>query len=171
MATRILVGILAVLIAGVTAAGADARRPEPDGRGLATDARRPAPEAQERPVPSDSTRLTVSGCTRGVVFTVGDRLEHEPGRSDVPPGRRFRLAGSKTLLTEIRKHEGSRVQITGLVRTSQLADPAGINVGGGVRISPGPSPTAPNAGRDPNFNQVVFDLESWQPLPESCPTR
>jgi hypothetical protein len=139
--------------------------------GAAAEAGRAAPGAQERPVPPDSTRITVSGCAKGVVFTVGPRLEHEPGRSDVPPGRRFRLAGSRTILAEIRKQEGSMVTITGLVRTSQLADPGGVNVGGGVRVSPGPSPTSPNVGRDPNFNQVVFDVESWQPRPESCPKR
>ena len=50
---------------------------------------------QEREVPKDSVRITVPGCARGRLFVVVPRLEHVPGRSDGPPGKRFRLQGPR----------------------------------------------------------------------------
>lgn len=127
--------------------------------------------AQEREVPKDSMRITVPGCARGRVFVVGPRAEHEPGRSDVPPGKRFRLQGPREVLDEIRKREGSMVQLTGLVRKSDMTAP-GVNLGGGVRVSPGATaPGAGSPGRNSTFEETIFDVESWQPRPESCPSR
>lgn len=128
------------------------------------------PSAQEREVPKDSVRITVPGCARGRLFVVGPRSEHEPGRSDIAPGRRFRLAGNKDALAEIRKREASMVQLTGLIRRSDV-NPPGISLGGGVRISPGMPPTTSSPGRNSGFDEVVFDVESWQPLPGSCPAK
>ena len=42
--------------------------------------------AQERkPVPKDSVRVFVPGCTKGYIFTAGRRTEDQPGSLDVPP--------------------------------------------------------------------------------------
>ena len=128
--------------------------------------------AQEREVPKDSTRISIPGCTKGRAFIVGIRAD-EPVRSDVEPGRRFRLSGPKKLLDEIKKQEGNMVEVTGLVRKSQLGGPGGISTGGGrVRIGGGP-PREPlgGPGRDVGYNEAVLDLESWRPLPESCQLR
>ena len=125
--------------------------------------------AQEKPVPADSMRLSIPGCSRGVVFTVVRSPEHE-SRSAVAPGRRFRLAGPKALLDEIKAREGTVIEVTGLVRKGQL-DPAGIPLGGGVRIGPAPSPVGSSPGRDPNFNQIVLDVEGWRALAGECPSR
>ena len=57
--------------------------------------------AQEKPVPKDSIRISIPGCSKGTAFTVMESPEHE-SRSSVAPGRRFRLAGKKDLLKEIR---------------------------------------------------------------------
>lgn len=131
-----------------------------------------AAAAQDRKPPDDSTRISVPGCARGRTFTVGRTPEHEPIRSAVEPGRRLRLAGKKALMNEIKKHEGSMIEITGLIRKSQLAGPGGVTVGG-VRIGGGP-PVA-GAGspvyNDPRYNQTVIDVESWRPLAEPCPRR
>lgn len=127
--------------------------------------------AQEKEVPKDSMRITVPGCARGRVFVVGPRTEHEPGRSDVPPGKRFRLQGNREVLDEIRKREDSMVLLTGLVRKSDMTAP-GVNLGGGVRVSPGATaPGASSPGRNSTFEETIFDVESWQPRPESCPAR
>jgi hypothetical protein len=131
--------------------------------------------AQEREVPKDSTRVSVTGCTKGRTFIATPRSEPEPVRSDVEPGRRFRLSGPKQVLDEIRKQEGMLVEVTGLVRKSQLSPAAGVTLGKGrVRIGGGPmnrDPTQSDPRRDPMYNEVVMDVESWRPLPESCPKR
>jgi hypothetical protein len=123
--------------------------------------------AQEKPVPKDSERISVPGCAKGVVFTVTESPEHE-SRSSVAPGRRFRLAGPKRLLDEIKQREGTVIEVTGVVRKGQI-DQSGVPIGGGVRIGPGPSPLGGSVGRDANFNQIVLDVEGWRQLPGDCP--
>ena len=61
------------------------------------------------------------------------------------------------------------VEITGLVRKSDMAGPGGVSIlGGRVRIG-GATPRDPV--RDPMYNQVVIDVEGYQLLPDPCPTR
>lgn len=117
----------------------------------------------------------MTGCTKGRTFIVTPRSETEVVRSDVEAGRRFRLSGEKKIVEEIRKQEGMLVEVTGLVRKSQLHPPAGVSVGKGrVRIGGGPmnrDPIQSDPRRDPMYNEVVIDVESWRPMPESCPKR
>lgn len=130
-------------------------------------------QAQERKVPKDSSRISIPGCAKDRTFIVAEAPEHEPVRSDVEAGRRFRLSGPKTILNEIKVHEGSMVEVTGLVRTSQLT-PGGVSIAGGrIRIG-GAMPQGSiyaDPRRDPLYNQVVIDVESWRQLPDPCPTR
>jgi hypothetical protein len=123
---------------------------------------------QEKPVPEDSIRISIPGCSRGVMFTVTESPEHE-SRSLVAPGRRFRMAGKRELLDEIRGREGTMIEVTGIVKKSQV-DQSGVAVGDRVRISPGPTPGA-GVSNNPNFNQNILDVEGWRQLAGSCPTR
>jgi hypothetical protein len=130
--------------------------------------------AQEREVPRDSERVYIPGCAKGRTFTVAEPPEHEPVRSPVEPGRRFRMSGPKKVLDEIKARELSMLEITGLVRKAHLNDFGGVSIAGGrVRIGGG----VPQAGingdprRDPLYNEVVIDVESWRALPEECPKR
>src|SRR4051794_13129319 len=71
--------------------------------------------AQEaKPVPKDSVRVFVPGCSKGLIFTAGERTEDAPG-APVPVGMHLRMKGSKDLMAEIKGHEGSRIEITGLM--------------------------------------------------------
>lgn len=125
--------------------------------------------AQERSVPSDSTRITIPGCARDRAFIVGRPEGHETSATDIQPGRRFRLSGPRHVLDDIKKHEGTMVQITGLVRKADMAGPGGVTMfGGRVRIG---GTTPRDAVRDPMYNQVVIDVEGFQLLPDRCPTR
>ncbi len=129
--------------------------------------------AQEREVPSDSARISIPGCSRGRTFIVGDRIEGETVRSDIEPGRRFRMAGERTLLDEIEARSRTMLEITGLVRRAQLAGPGGIVLGGGrIRIGGAP-PQAPmsDPSRSPGVLQATIDVESWRELPRPCPDR
>jgi hypothetical protein len=73
------------------------------------------------------------------------------------------------MMAEIKKQQSMMIEVTGLVRQSDLAGPGGVSVGG-VRIGGGP----PQAGRADGRQNVgtldaVLDVESWRPLSTACP--
>ena len=127
--------------------------------------------AQEKPIPNDSTRLGVPGCAYDRLFIVDISPEHEMPRSDMKPGRRLRLSGPKKLLAEIKARQGDMVELTGLVRKSDLIEQGVGLAGGRVRIMPGRSPVGSTAGRDSGVSQSVIDVESWRLLNARCPAR
>lgn len=129
--------------------------------------------AQERkPVPKNSVRVFIPGCSTGYVFTAGRRTEDQPGGSAVPEGMHLRMNGPKQLMAEIKSQEGSRIEITGLMKKGQNG-PDGVSIGGGVRISPGPVGAGggimPNPGA--GASQVMIDVEGWRVVPGDCPSR
>jgi hypothetical protein len=123
---------------------------------------------EEKKVPKDSVRISVPGCTRGYVFTAGRRTADEPGSVSVPEGMHFRMNGPKTLMAEIKAHEGSMIQIVGITKRGQFK-PDGVAVGGGVRVGPGPR--SGGIGGSPVEGQNSIDVEGWRPVDGSCPTR
>jgi len=129
--------------------------------------------AQEREVPRDSVRVSIPGCSKGSAFVVGVSPEKERTSIEIAAGRRFRLTGKKPLLQEIRKREGTMIEVTGIIRRSDLPGPGGISTGGGrVRIGGGPpvdsGGVSPN--RAPASANAILDVEGWRPLAESCPS-
>ena len=126
--------------------------------------------AQEnKPVPKDSVRVAIPGCSKGSIFTVGRRTVDEPGSTDVPEGMHLRMNGPKKVMTEIKARERSMIVITGLMKKGQ-PKPDGVPIGGGIRIAPGPGPGS-NLGSSPNVNQVFIDVEGWRPIAGDCPSR
>jgi hypothetical protein len=125
--------------------------------------------AQEREPPKDSERLTITGCAYNRTFISASTAEHETIKSGVAEGRRFRLSGPGKLLDEIKARKGRMVEVTGLVKKSDVADPGGLKIGGGrIRIGgQGPS----NPSNDSAYSQAVLDVEGWRVLAESCPDR
>lgn len=122
--------------------------------------------AQERPVPSDSTRIAIAGCARDRVFIVDEPAGREIAATGIQPGRRFRLSGPRRVLDDIKQREGTMVVITGLVRKNDVAGPGGVTMlGGRIRIG-GAAPRDPV--RDPMYNLVVIDVEGFQLLPDRC---
>jgi hypothetical protein len=126
--------------------------------------------AQEKPVPKDSERIFIPGCAHNRVFTVGPRREDQPGRSDIAPGTRMLMNGAKKLLSDIKSHQSDEMELTGLIRKSDMQQP-GVKIGSHVRIGPGPSPTGSNPGRDYYSNQIMIDVEGWRPLTGTCPAK
>lgn len=126
--------------------------------------------AQERPVPKDSARLLISGCARGRVFTVHHDPSHESRGYRLEEGMKLRLEGPKAVLNDIKAHEVSMIEITGLMKQSDIVQP-GIGIAGGrVRITP-VMPAGRSAARDPGPPTPVIDVESYQLLNSSCPKR
>jgi len=130
--------------------------------------------AQEQAkVPKDSARIAIPGCTRDRVFIVAEAPDHEPVGTRLEPGRRFRLAGKRELLDDIKRREGTMVEVTGLVRKADLEGSGGVRLfGGRVRIG-GAQPQAPlsDVQRNSTYAEVVLDVESYRMLTESCPAR
>jgi hypothetical protein len=125
--------------------------------------------AQEtRPVPDDSVRVFLPGCTRGYVFTAGPRTEEHPGSPGIADGMHLRMSAPRETIDEIRRREGTMIELTGLVRKDQMVRD-GVDIGR-VRITPGPSPGG-GSRPGPASNQVVIDVESWRPIPGRCPSR
>ena len=127
--------------------------------------------AQEnKPVPKGSVRVFVPGCTRGQVFTAGRRTQDEPGSVDIPEGMHLRMNGPKKMMAEIKAHEGSMIQIIGLMKEGQFK-PGGVGIGGGVRIAPGPAPGSGVLPGNPSGGQILIDVEGWRPVAGNCPSR
>ena len=122
----------------------------------------------ERPVPKDSQRLSISGCARGRVFTVGRDPEHESRGFELAEGMKLRLEGQKKVLEEIKAREASMVEITGLMKQSDTVQPGVGLAGGKVRITP-VMPNSRTPGRDPGPSPPVLDVESYRLLNSSCP--
>jgi hypothetical protein len=129
--------------------------------------------AQERPVPKDSSRVSIAGCARNRTFIVGRAPEGEPVRSDIEPGRRFKMNGAKPTLADIKAHERTLIEVTGLVRQADLDPPRGIGIGSRVRIGGGQpqSPIGSGPATSPSYAEAIIDVEGWRALPGECPQR
>ena len=126
--------------------------------------------SQERPVPKDSTRLSISGCARGRVFTVGRDPEHESSSFVVELGTKIRLEGDKKVLADIKAREASMVELTGLMKQSDVRPP-GIGIAGGrVRITP-VMPNGRTSTPGPGPSPPILDVESYRLLNASCSNR
>ena len=125
---------------------------------------------EQKPVPKDSVRVSIPGCSKGYVFTAGRRTADQPGSVDIPEGMHLRMNGPKKLMTEIKAHEGSMIEITGLMKKGQYG-PDGIGIGGGVRISPGQNPTGGGMPGLATTRQIAIDVEGWRTAAGDCPSR
>ncbi len=125
---------------------------------------------EKKPVPKDSVRVFVPGCTKGFIFTAGRRTEDEPGSLVIPEGMHLRMNGPKKMMAEIKAQEGSMIEITGLMKKGQYK-PGGVGIGGGVRIEPGPVSAGGSLSGSPGVNQLLVDVEGWRPIVGACPSR
>jgi hypothetical protein len=127
-------------------------------------------QAQEtKPVPKDSVRVAVPGCTKGYVFTAGARTTDVPGYAEIREGMHLRMNGPKKIMAEIKAHEGSLIEVTGLMKKGQYQE--GVGIGGGVRVAPAPGPGTSGLPGNPGGGQAWIDVEGWRPLVGGCPSR
>jgi hypothetical protein len=129
-----------------------------------------APLAQERkPVPKDSVRVFIPGCSKGYMFTAGHPSEDQPGGAAVPEGMHLRMNAPKSMMADIKGHEGSMLEITGLIKKGQFAQD-GIGIGRGVRVTGGSSPTDPGLTRSAaGASPLMIDVEGWRRIAGECP--
>jgi hypothetical protein len=130
----------------------------------------PLAAQENKPVPKDSVRVFIPGCTKGYIFTAGHRTEDQPGSVNIPEGMHLRMNGPKKMMSEIKAHEGSMVEIAGVMKKGQY-EPGGVGIGGGVRISPGTAPMGGGLSPNPGVSQVMIDVEGWRPIVGECRSR
>jgi hypothetical protein len=82
----------------------------------------------------------------------------------------MRMNGPKKMIAAIKAHEGSMVEITGLMKRGQY-NPEGVGIGGGVRIGPGPAPTGGSLSATTVTSQILIDVEGWRTAVGDCPSR
>jgi hypothetical protein len=124
---------------------------------------------EQKPVPKDSVRVFIPGCSKGYVFTAGRRTEDQPGGAAVPEGMHLRMSGPKKMMAEIKAQEGSRIEITGLMKKGQAGD--GVGLGGGVRVTGGPPVAGGSRMAAPGASQIIIDVEGWRRVAGDCPSR
>ena len=125
---------------------------------------------EQKPVPKDSIRVSIPGCTKGYIFTAGRRTLDEPGSVSVPEGMHFRMNGPKKLIAEIKAQEGSMIEIIGVTKRGQYKSD-GVGIGGGVRVSPGSGSMGGSLPGSPVASQISIDVEGWRPVEGRCPSR
>jgi len=123
---------------------------------------------EPKPVPKDSMRVHLPGCSKGYAFTVGRRATEESLSTSLPEGTHLRMNGKKELMTQIKAREGSMIEITGLMKKGQYEQ--GIAIGAGVRIGPGSNPAAGRPSSPVN-DQIGIDVEGWRQIEGRCPSR
>jgi hypothetical protein len=122
---------------------------------------------ETKPVPKDSMRVHLAGCSKGYAFTVR-RAAEESLSTSLPEGTHLRMNGKKELMTQIKAREGSMIEITGIMKKGQYEQ--GIAIGAGVRIGPGSNgPTGRPSS--PVNDQVGIDVEGWRQIEGRCPSR
>jgi hypothetical protein len=103
------------------------------------------------------------------VFTVGRDPDHE-STSVVALGTKIRLEGEKKVLADIKAREGTMVELTGLMKDSDVVQP-GIGLAGGrVRITP-VMPNGRTGARDAGPPPPILDVEGYRMLNAPCPNR
>ena len=115
-------------------------------------------------------RVAIPGCVKGYIFTTGKRTIDEPGSVNVPEGTHFRMNGPKKLINEIKAQEGSMIILTGLTKKDQYM-PGGVPIGGGVRVSGGPTMAGSTPGGSPVASQATIDVEGWRAVEGRCPSK
>ncbi len=137
----------------------------------------PQAPPQEKPVDENSARVTLPGCINGRSFIVVEGSEDRPVSGvNIAPGRVFRLAGRRSVIQDIRRREGTAVEITGVVRKNDISGTTQgtpIDSAGRIRIGGGPMTQDPTrvTGRDPLGGVPVLDVESFRPINAECPTK
>ena len=119
---------------------------------------------EKKPVPKDSVRIAIPGCTKGYVFTAGPR-DTDEGSAPVPEGTHLRMNGPKALMKEIKEQEGKRIEITGLIKRGQTLD-GGVGIGG-ARVTGAPPPGGMRA--DVGGGLLMIDVEGWRHVLGACP--
>lgn len=129
--------------------------------------------AQEKPKPdANSLEVVVRGCANGRAL-VPHNIEGTVATPSTLVGKTLRLNGPKQVLEGIKKEKGRLIEVTGLVRKSDLQGAGPGVVVGGTRIEFGTSPmssdpTRADPARQAMINVVNMDASGFRVLSTAC---
>jgi hypothetical protein len=122
---------------------------------------------QESP-DKNSIELVVRGCLKGKELTADQISGSDELANEV--GTLFRLSAKGQVSDEIKRQNGHRIEVTGLVKKTALVEP-GFKLGGSrVVIGGYPMSTDPtkNPARNPQRRIVPMDVTQVEMIAESC---
>jgi len=127
---------------------------------------------ETKKIPEDSVEIATTGCLKGRVFTATQPREDFMRRGPNVTGRSFRLNGPKPVMEVVKTHDGSLVEIIGLVRKNDLRDSGvGTRIGNTKVVIGAPRSGDPmQSARAPVPEGIaVMDASSINPLDDRCP--
>jgi hypothetical protein len=136
----------------------------------------PQPQSKEaqpqepKPIPKGSVEVLTTGCLKGKAFSAMGPREDGLRRGPDVRGRTFRLNGPKDLMKDVKANDGHLVEIDGIVRSLDLAEPLGGRLGN-TRVTVGaPSGSSPVSSpmNGPMTNVVIMDITMIRSLADSC---
>jgi hypothetical protein len=128
-----------------------------------------AAQEQEKPkIPKDSIQVVIDGCIKGRVLRAADVRQTDTTTGVNVTSSTFRLAGKKDVMSAVKDNDGSRVEVTGLIKKSALTEPGMKFKGGRIRIGGGTNGGTASSLPDPAENVVVLDVSNVQALGGSC---
>ena len=125
---------------------------------------------EERPkIPKDSAEVLVHGCLKGRVLAADQARKTDVESGPPLTKHTFRLAGKKDMMKAVKDADGQLVEITGLVKKTDLASPPGLKIGGTrVVVGGGYGSSDPNRRPDPAEGVVVMDVTSVRLAGGTC---
>ncbi len=133
--------------------------------------------AQERPKADEqSAEVVVRGCANGRALVPMD-LEGQIPTPLALVGRAIRLNGPKAVIKDIERQKGRLIEVTGLVRRSDLQPQGPSTRVGGMRVTVGGTspmsmdPTRADPARQAMASVVYMDVSGYRVLENSCPRR
>lgn len=121
---------------------------------------------EKRKVPKDSIELTVIGCLKGRVLRTVSRRGTDVESGPFVGERTFRLAGKKDVTELIKKEQNHLVEVTGIVKRSDLDD-RGIQAGP-LSINGGKPVASTRPIPNPADNVAVMDVDAIRRRASSC---
>ena len=124
--------------------------------------------ASQDPPDKNSIEIVVRGCLKGKELTADEISGSDALANEV--GMLFRLAAKGQVNDQIKQQNGHRVEVTGLVKKTALAEP-GLKLGGGRVViggTPMSSDPTKNPARNPQRRIVPMDVTMVEMLAETC---
>jgi hypothetical protein len=126
-------------------------------------------QQEERPkVPKDSIMVVITGCIKGRVLRAADVRQTDTTSGFNVRATTFRLAGKKDVMAAVKEQNGTRAEVTGLIKKSSLIEPGIKFKGGRVMIGGGSTGGSASSMPSPADNVVVLDAVAVQGLGGSC---